>query len=54
MNIHSTAIVVPGASLGENVTVGPFAYFAGNVQIGSTRIEGLKIEVRDDEGARKQ
>ena len=35
MNIHSTAVVEPGASLGENVTVGPFAYIAGNVQIGS-------------------
>jgi len=33
--IHPTAIIEEGAILGENVTVGPFAYIGANVRIGS-------------------
>ena len=33
-SIHSTAIVQPGAQLGENVTVGPYAVIGPNVRIG--------------------
>ena len=33
-NIHPTAIIEDGALLGENVTVGPFAYIGPKVKIG--------------------
>ncbi|MDD2450841.1 acyl-ACP--UDP-N-acetylglucosamine O-acyltransferase [Sulfurovum sp.] len=33
-NIHPTAIIEDGAQLGENVTVGPFAYIGPKVKIG--------------------
>lgn len=36
--IHSTAVVDPGASLGENVTIGPYAVVGPNVELGS-RVE---------------
>lgn len=32
--IHPTAIIEDGAVLGENVTVGPFAYIGSKVKIG--------------------
>ncbi|MFN2351006.1 MAG: acyl-ACP--UDP-N-acetylglucosamine O-acyltransferase [Kiritimatiellia bacterium] len=31
--IHATAVIEPGAELGENVTIGPMAYIAANVRI---------------------
>jgi UDP-N-acetylglucosamine acyltransferase len=34
MKIHSTAVVEPGARLGENITIGPFAYVASDTDIG--------------------
>ena len=34
MNIHPTAIVQPGATLGEGVEVGPFSYIGENVSLG--------------------
>lgn len=34
MRIHPTAVVEPGAELGEGVTVGPFAYIDTQVKIG--------------------
>lgn len=33
-NIHPTAIIEDGAQLGEEVTVGPFAYIGSRVKIG--------------------
>lgn len=39
-NIHPSAIIDPGASLGEDVTVGPFCVIHGDVQIAAgTRLE---------------
>jgi len=34
-NIHTTALISPGAELGENVTVGAFTIIHSNVRIGS-------------------
>jgi acetyltransferase-like isoleucine patch superfamily enzyme len=33
-NIHPTSIIVPGAALGRNVTVGPFTVINANVSVG--------------------
>ena len=38
-NIHPLATVHPGAKLGANVEVGPYAYIDDNVEIG----DGTKI-----------
>jgi UDP-N-acetylglucosamine acyltransferase len=38
--IHSTAIINPGAELGENVEVGPYAVIGANVRIGKGTIIG--------------
>jgi UDP-N-acetylglucosamine acyltransferase len=39
LKIHPTAIIEPGAQLGTDVDIGPFAYIAGTVQLGDgTRI----------------
>ena len=32
--IHSTAIIEPGAKLGNNVSVGPYSYIGNDVVIG--------------------
>ncbi len=32
--IHPTAIVEPGAQLGENVEIGPFCLLGGGVELG--------------------
>ncbi|WP_100655878.1 acyl-ACP--UDP-N-acetylglucosamine O-acyltransferase [Alteromonas flava] len=34
MTIHATAIIEPGAKLGNNVSVGPFSYIGNDVEIG--------------------
>ena len=38
MTIHETAIIETGATLGENVTVGPFSYIGHDVEIGDNCI----------------
>src|SRR5262245_14364824 len=39
MQIHSTALIAPGASLGERVEIGPYAVIAADTVIGpGTRI----------------
>jgi len=37
--IHSTAVIYPGAEIGENVEIGPFAVIGANVKIG----KGTKV-----------
>ena len=39
-NIHSSAIIEPGAKIGENVTIGPFSIIGSNVELG----DGNNIE----------
>jgi UDP-N-acetylglucosamine acyltransferase len=34
MKIHPSAIIEPGAQIGENVEIGPFCYVCNNVEIG--------------------
>jgi len=47
-NVHTTAIVDPGAKLGENVEVGPYSVIGPNVTIGErTRIAPHAVVVRD-------
>ncbi len=37
--VHPTAVVAPGASLGDGVEVGPYAVIGGQVEIGAgTRV----------------
>ena len=38
-NIHTTAVVAPGAKIAENVEIGPYSVIGENVEIG----EGTKI-----------
>jgi UDP-N-acetylglucosamine acyltransferase len=33
--IHSSAVIAPGAVIGEGVTIGPFSVIGGNVEIGA-------------------
>lgn len=50
MAISELAFVHPKASLGANVTVEPFAYIAGDVEIGANSWVGTQAVIRD--GAR--
>jgi UDP-N-acetylglucosamine acyltransferase len=45
MAIHPTAVIEPGASLGANVTVGPFTYIDHDVQIGDGCLLGAHVTV---------
>ncbi len=38
--IHPTAIIDPGADIGENVTIGPFAIVKSDVVIGANTVIG--------------
>lgn len=44
--IHSTAIVEPGATLGANVSVGPWSYVGADVEIGDDCVIGPHVVVR--------
>ncbi|MFA7002108.1 MAG: acyl-[acyl-carrier-protein]--UDP-N-acetylglucosamine O-acyltransferase, partial [Candidatus Omnitrophota bacterium] len=41
--IHPTAIVDPGAQLGEGVEIGPFCCIAGTVRIGDRTVVGPRV-----------
>jgi len=47
MTIHRTAIVDPGAELGEGVEVGPFCIIAGGVEIGANCRIGPHCVIKD-------
>ena len=49
-NIHQTAIVSPKATLGENISVGPFSIIEDDVVIGNDCIIGSSVAIYD--GAR--
>lgn len=44
-NIHSTAIVAPGAQLGENVTVGPYSIVGEHVVLGDNTWVGPHVVI---------
>lgn len=44
-NIHPTAIVAPGARLGENVTVGPYSIIGEHVEIGDNTWVGPHVVI---------
>ncbi len=44
-NIHSTAVVHPGAELGNNVTVGPYAVIDDQVRIGDNTVIGPHVSI---------
>lgn len=44
--IHSTAIIDPGAKLGENVEVGPYSVIGANVTVGDGTVIGPHVVVR--------
>lgn len=46
MNIHPTAIVSPGARLGEGVTVGPFSIIEDGVHVGAGSRIGERVILR--------
>ncbi|MBT4884070.1 MAG: acyl-[acyl-carrier-protein]--UDP-N-acetylglucosamine O-acyltransferase, partial [Glaciecola sp.] len=46
--IHSTAIIDASASIGNNVTIGPFCYIGENVVIGDDCIFESHIVVKRD------
>lgn len=43
--IHSSAIIAPGAQLGENVSVGPFSVIGEHVQIGDNTVIGPHVVI---------
>ena len=43
--IHKTAIIEPGAQLGSNVAVGPYAYIEGDVTIGDGCVLGPHVTI---------
>lgn len=45
MNIHPTALVDPGASLGEGVEIGPYSIVHANVQLGAGTKVGAHCEL---------
>lgn len=44
-HIHPTAIVEPGAQLGESVTIGPFGYVENDVTIGDGCVIGPRVTI---------
>lgn len=44
-NIHPTAIVAPGAKLGENVTVGPYSIIGEHVELGDNSWVGPHVVI---------
>lgn len=55
-NIHPTAIIMPGATLGDNVEVGPYAYVGADVTIGDgttiahhATVDGCTVMGRDNQ-----
>jgi len=44
--IHPTAVIEPGAKLGENVSVGPFSYIGNDVEIGDGTIIESHVVVK--------
>ena len=44
--IHSTAIIEPGAKLGNNVSVGPYSYIGNDVVIGDDCIIESHVVVK--------
>ena len=44
--IHSTAIIEPGAKLGNNVSVGPYSYIGNDVVIGDNCIIESHVVVK--------
>lgn len=44
-NVHETAIVRPGAELGRDVTIGPFAFVDNGVRIGDGCIIGPRVSI---------
>ncbi len=43
--IHPTAIIAPGAQLGENVSVGPYSVIGEHVQIGDNTVIGPHVVI---------
>ncbi|WP_100642194.1 acyl-ACP--UDP-N-acetylglucosamine O-acyltransferase [Alteromonas facilis] len=46
MTIHATAIVEPGAKLGNNVTIGPFSYIGNDVELGDDCIVESHVVIK--------